>query len=38
MNPEPDGSFYTPGLREFFLAKGAKIDREKVWFKELDRI
>jgi SAM-dependent methyltransferase len=38
MNPEPDGSFYPPGLREFFLAKGAKIDREKVWFKQLDRI
>lgn len=38
MNPELDGTFYTPGLREFFLASGAKIDRSKVWFKKIDRI
>lgn len=38
LNPEPDGTFYTPGLREFFLARGAKIDRSKVWFKTIDRI
>ena len=38
LNPEPNDSFYSPGLREFFLAKGAKIDREKVWFKKLDGI
>jgi SAM-dependent methyltransferase len=38
LNPEPDGTFYTPGLREFFLTKGARIDRSKVWFKNIDRI
>ena len=38
LNPEHNGNFYPPGLREFFLAKGAKIDREKVWFKKLDGI
>lgn len=38
LNPEPDGNFYTPGLREFFSARGAKIDRSKVWFKRIDRI
>ena len=38
MNPEPGGVYYTPGLREFFVSKGAKIDRAKVWFKRLDRI
>jgi SAM-dependent methyltransferase len=38
LNPEPDGTFYTLGLREFFLAKGAKIDRSKVWFKKIDRL
>lgn len=38
LNPEPDGTFYTPGLREFFLARGAKIDRSRVWFKKIDRL
>jgi SAM-dependent methyltransferase len=38
LNPEPDGTFYTPGLREFFLARGADIDRSKVWFKEISQI
>ncbi|MBV9489885.1 MAG: class I SAM-dependent methyltransferase [Verrucomicrobia bacterium] len=38
MNPEPGGIYYTPGLREFFLRKGARVDRAKVWFKRLDRI
>jgi SAM-dependent methyltransferase len=33
MNPEEDGSFYTPELKEFFLARGARIDRAKVWFR-----
>jgi len=33
MNPEEDGSFYTPALRQFFLDHGAKVERAKVWFK-----
>jgi SAM-dependent methyltransferase len=32
MNPEEDGSFYTPNLRQFFIDRGAKVDRAKVWF------
>lgn len=27
LNPEPDGTFMTPALREFFVRRGAKIDR-----------
>lgn len=38
LNPEADGTFYTPGLREFFLDRGATIDRSKVWFKKIDRL
>jgi SAM-dependent methyltransferase len=38
MNPENDGTYYTPGLREFFISRGAEIDRTKVWFRSLDRI
>jgi SAM-dependent methyltransferase len=33
MNPEEDGSFYTPALRQFFIDRGAKVDRSKVWFR-----
>jgi SAM-dependent methyltransferase len=33
MNPEEDGSFYSPELKEFFLKRGARIDRSKVWFR-----
>jgi SAM-dependent methyltransferase len=33
MNPEEDGSFYTPELKEFFLQRGARIDRSKVWLR-----
>jgi SAM-dependent methyltransferase len=35
MNPEEDGSFYTPALRQFFIERGAQIDRAKVWFKKV---
>ena len=38
MNPEADGTYYTPGLRAFFATRGARIDRSKVWFKSLARI
>ncbi|MDQ6654424.1 MAG: class I SAM-dependent methyltransferase [Verrucomicrobiota bacterium] len=30
LNPEKDGSFFTPELRAYFLARGAEIDRSKV--------
>jgi SAM-dependent methyltransferase len=33
MNPEEDGSFYTPELKQFFWHRGARIDRAKVWFR-----
>ena len=33
MNPEEDGSFYTPELKQFFIERGAQIDRAKVWFR-----
>jgi SAM-dependent methyltransferase len=35
MNPEEDGSFYTPTLKQFFIERGAQIDRAKVWFKRV---
>jgi SAM-dependent methyltransferase len=35
MNPEEDGSFYTSALRQFFIERGAQIDRAKVWFKKV---
>ena len=33
MNPEQDGSFYNSELKGFFLERGARIDRSKVWFR-----
>jgi SAM-dependent methyltransferase len=30
LNPDNDGAYYTPALREFFLSRGAKVDRENV--------
>jgi len=35
MNPEEDGSFYTPALKQFFIERGAQIDRSKVWFRRV---
>ena len=35
MNPEEDGSFYTPALKQFFIERGAQIDRAKVWLKKV---
>lgn len=32
LNPEPYGH-YTPELRDFFLQRGARIDRQKVWLR-----
>ena len=32
LNPEPYGH-YTPELRDFFLQRGARIDRQKIWLK-----
>jgi SAM-dependent methyltransferase len=35
LNPEEDGSFYTPVLKQFFIDRGAQVDRAKVWFKRV---
>jgi SAM-dependent methyltransferase len=32
LNPKGDGEYYTPELREFFLARGASVERENVLF------
>jgi len=32
LNQEYDGSFYTPGLKEFFQRRGARINEQKVIF------
>ena len=32
LNQEYDGTFYTPGLKEFFQNRGAKIDEHKIVF------
>ena len=32
LNPKRDGEYYTPELREFFLNRGASVERENVAF------
>jgi len=32
LNPGASGTYYTPELRDFFLARGAKVERERVFF------
>jgi SAM-dependent methyltransferase len=32
LNPSKNKEFYTPELREFFLARGASVERENVFF------
>ena len=32
LNPGPDGEYYTPKLRQFFLDRGAHVERENVTF------
>ncbi len=32
LNPKEDGEYYTPELREFFLDRGASVERENVLF------
>ena len=32
LNPKKDGEYYTVGLREFFLKRGASVERENVVF------
>ena len=32
LNPGASGTYYTPQLRDFFLARGAKVERERVFF------
>jgi SAM-dependent methyltransferase len=35
MNPEADESYYDSQLKQFFLNRGARIDRAKVWFRQV---
>jgi SAM-dependent methyltransferase len=30
LNPKPDGAYYTPELLDFFLKRGADVEREKI--------
>jgi SAM-dependent methyltransferase len=32
LNPGASGTYYTPQLRDFFLARGAKVERERIFF------
>ena len=32
LNPKNDGEYYTPELRDFFLDRGASVERERVTF------
>jgi len=32
LNPGVSGNFYTPELRDFFVRRGAKVERERVFF------
>jgi SAM-dependent methyltransferase len=32
LNPGASGAYYTPELRDFFLARGAKVERERIFF------
>jgi SAM-dependent methyltransferase len=32
LNPGPSGIYYTPQLRDFFLSRGAKVERERIFF------
>jgi SAM-dependent methyltransferase len=32
LNPRNDGEYYTPQLRDFFLARGASVERERILF------
>lgn len=33
LNPMPGGEYWTPELREFFVSRGADIERERIFFK-----
>ena len=37
LNPGQNGWYYTNELREFFLRRGASVERERVFFPSLDR-
>src|SRR6266705_6262746 len=34
LNPQYDGNYYTPELRDFFLSQGASIERERIFFEK----
>src|SRR5216110_138909 len=34
LNPQYDGDFYTPELRDLFLSRGASIERERIFFEK----
>jgi SAM-dependent methyltransferase len=33
VNPLPDGNYLTPEVRDFFLSRGADIERERIFFR-----
>ena len=33
LNPTFRGDYYTPELRDFFLGRGADVERERIFFK-----
>ena len=38
LNPAFDGEYYTPGLRDFFIRRGADVEKERVFFQSGLRI
>ena len=32
LNPGASGAYYAPELRDFFLGRGAKVERERIFF------
>jgi SAM-dependent methyltransferase len=36
LNPKEDGEYYTPELRDFFLSRGATVERERILFPPSD--
>src|SRR5205085_5117811 len=32
LNPGASGAYYAPDLRDFFLGRGAKVERERIFF------
>jgi SAM-dependent methyltransferase len=33
LNPMPNGDYYTPQLRDFFIKRGAEVEKERIFFE-----